>query len=124
MADLYDEIKEYILSIGFTQEDEPETRFRMKLQIPGREMIINDRQFVEPGRIVNFDIIPLGTGAMLDYDNVPISELQGFKIMDNDFWVRSLEDFKFWIERIFQLLNLPIKNKRGQYPGDSAYIPS
>ena len=112
MADLYDEIKEYILSIGFTQEDEPETRFRMKLQIPGREMIINDRQFGEPGRIVNFDIVPLGAGAELDYDNVPISELQGFKIMDNDFWVSSLEDFKFWIERIFQLLNLPIKNKQ------------
>lgn len=112
MSDLYNEIKSYILSLGFVPEGEPDTCFRMKLQIPGREIIINGKHAVESERIVNFDITPLGEGAELDIDNVPIRELQGFKIANNDFWVNSLKDFKFWIEKVFQALNLPIKDKQ------------
>lgn len=112
MTELYDEIKAYLLSLGFTATDENDTCFRIKVQVPGRELIINGQYVVEPSRVANFDVIPLGEGATLDIDNVPICELQGYNIGDNDFWVDSLKDFKFWFEKILKVIDIPAKNKQ------------
>lgn len=112
MTELYDEIKSYLLSLGFTATDENDTCFRMKIYVPGRELIVNGKHVTEPSQLANFDIKPLGAGATLDNDNVPICELQGYNMMDNDFWVDSLKDFKFWLGQIMRVTNLPIKDKQ------------
>lgn len=113
MTPLYNEIKAYLLSSGFTMEGEgQDTCFRMKIHVPGRELIVNGKHVTEPSRLANFDIKPLGAGATLDNDNVPICELQGYNMMDNDFWVDSLKDFKFWLGQIMRVTNLPIKDKQ------------
>lgn len=97
---LFDEIKDYLISLGFSMKD---SCFSIKYSIPGRTIIINGIRKHEQDSLVNFDIISLGEGATLDNDNVPISELQGYNIGDNDIWVETLEDFKFWIENVFQI---------------------
>jgi hypothetical protein len=112
MTALYNEIKSYLLSLGFTSEGENDAYFQMKIQVPGREMIINGRHVTEPSRLANFNIIPLGTGAILDIDNAPICELQGYNMLDNDFWVDSLKDFMFWLEQIMQATNLPVGDRQ------------
>lgn len=113
MNTLYDEIKTYLLSLGFTMEGEcQDTCFRMKIHVPGRELIVNGKHVTEPSRLANFDIKPLGAGATLDNDNVPICELQGYNMVDNDFWVDSLKDFKFWLGQIMRVTNLPIRDKQ------------
>jgi hypothetical protein len=112
MTELYNEIKAYLLSLGFIATDENDTCFRIKVHVPGRELIVNGKHVTEPSRLANFDITPLGTGATLDNDNVPICELQGYNMVDNDFWVDSLKDFKFWLGQIMRVTNLPIKDKQ------------
>ena len=111
MTPLYNEIKAYLLSLGFTAEGVNDTCFSIKVQIPGREMIVNGKHVVEQSKTADFIIIPLGKGAELDMDNNPIKELQGYSIGDNDFWVDSLDDFKFWIEQILQVIGITPKNK-------------
>ena len=112
MTSLYNEIKDYLLSLGFSIEGENCTYFRMKKLIPGRTLIVNGQRMEEPDHWGYFDIIPLGQGAELDEDNNPVKELQGYNIGDNDFWVDSLKDFKFWLGQIMRVTNLPIKDKQ------------
>ena len=108
---LYLAIEEFLISKGFSAPNESCPAFRCKMMIPGRELIVNGRHVTEPSRMANFDIKPLGTGATLDIDNVPICELQGYNMMDNDFWVDSLKDFKFWLGQIMRVTNIPIGDK-------------
>lgn len=112
MTPLYNEIKAYLLSLGFTAEGTNDTCFSIKVQIPGREMIINGKRVIEQSKTADFIILPLGKGAELDMDNNPIKELQGYNIGDNDFWVDSLKDFKFWFEKILKVIDIPAKNKQ------------
>lgn len=112
MTVLYNEIKSYLLSLGFTSEGENDVCFRMKIYVPGRELIVNGKHVTEASRLADFNIIPLGEGAELDMDNNPIRELQGYNIVDNDFWVDSLKDFKFWLGQIIRVSNISIENKQ------------
>lgn len=105
---LYNEIKEYLLSLGFKAEGVNDTCFCMKILLPSRTVIVNGQRVEEPDRWGDFIIIPLGEGAELDKDNNPVTELQGYNIGDNDFWVSSLKDFKFWLEKILRVTNLTL----------------
>lgn len=109
---LYLAIEEFLISKGFSAPNESCPAFRCKMVIPGREMIINGRHVTEPSRLANFNIIPLGAGAILDIDNAPICELQGYNMLDNDFWVDSLKDFMFWLEQIMRATNLPVGDRQ------------
>lgn len=100
MTTLYNEIKDYLISLGFSIEGENGAYFRMKKLIPGRTLIVNGQRMEEPDHWGYFDIVPLGQGAELDEDNNPVKELQGYNIGDNDFWVDSLKDFQFWLEKV------------------------
>lgn len=113
MTALYNEIKEYLISLGFSVEGD-DTCFRMKQLIPGRTMIINDRAAHEPDKWVNFDVVPLGQGAVLDGDNNPVTELQGYNILNNDFWVDSLKDFRFWLAQILRVTNIAVNKNTNQ----------
>lgn len=107
---LYDEIKEFLLSIGFsTVQENDVTIFRMKIMVPPRTLIINGQRMKEPDKWDDFDIVPIGKGAELDNDNNPVAELQGYNIGDNDFWVDSLKDFKFWLQQVVGHSNIQIE---------------
>lgn len=99
MTELYNQISEFLTSIGFEAPNEEHESFRMKRLIPGRTIIINGQRTQEPDKTAFFDITPIGEGAVLDIDNVPTEELQGFDFGGTDIWVDSLKDFKFWFEK-------------------------
>ena len=110
MITLYNEIKDYLLSLGFSIEGENDvTIFRIKRLIPGRTLIVNGQHMEEPDQWGYFDITPLGQGAELNKDNNPVADLQGYNIGDNDFWVDSLKDFKFWLQQVVGHSNIQIE---------------
>ncbi len=99
MTELYNQISEFLTGIGFEAPNEEHESFRMKVLIPGRTIIINGQRTQEPSKETFLDITPIGEGAILDIDNVPMEELQGFDLGGADVWVDSLDDFKFWFEK-------------------------
>ena len=99
-SQLFTDIADFLISICFSRPNGTLKVFRCKLRAPGRVVIVNGRRMEEPDREVDFDIKPLGMGSILDIDNVPTQELQGFNIGSNDIWVDSLEDFKFWLDKL------------------------
>ena len=109
MITLYNEIKDYLLSLGFSIEGENDvTIFRIKRLIPGRTLIVNGQHMEEPDQWGYFDITPLGPGAILNRE-LPDTPLEGFSIIDNDLWVDSLKDFKFWLQQIVGHSNIQIE---------------
>lgn len=66
-----------------------------------RQMIVNGQRVETPKQYFDFTITYLGEGAILDIDNVPTTPLYGYNMANNDIWVDSFEDFKFWIGKIF-----------------------
>lgn len=96
---LYLAIEKYLTSKGFSTPNGNCPAFRCKVVIPGRMVFINGQRMKEESQVAVFDITPLGQGAMLDNDNVPMTELQGYNIGHNDIWVDSLEDFEFWLDK-------------------------
>lgn len=109
MTDLYNQISEFLTSIGFDAPNEEHESFRMKVLIPGRTIIINGQKTQEPDKMAFFDITSIGTGAVLDVENVPTEELQGFDFGGTDIWVDSLDDFKFWFEKATRRSTIPTK---------------
>ena len=109
MITLYNEIKDHLLSLGFSIEGENDvTIFRIKRLIPGRTLIVNGQHMEEPDQWGYFDITPLGPGAILNRE-LPDTPLEGFSIIDNDLWVDSLKDFKFWLQQIVGHSNIQIE---------------
>ena len=92
-TNLYLEIEKFLTSHNFSTPTEDQPAFRCQIMVPGRTVIINGQRMDEKPKPVVFDIMPLGTGAIL---GDPEKELQGYNILDNDIWVESLDDFKFW----------------------------
>ena len=100
---IYDEIHDFLVNNGFSEPTDDLPAFRIQISIPGRTMIINGRRMDEPNKNISFDITPLGVGSLMDSDGLE-KPMEGFNMMDNDFWVESLDDFKYW----FQVINSKI----------------
>lgn len=71
-------------------------------KLPKRQVIVNGEVVDTQDEYRDFVITYLGEGAILDIDNVPTTPLYGYNMAGNDIWVDSLEDFKFWISKIFK----------------------
>ena len=105
---LYEDIKQVILSNGFTvtEQDGHDVFERViEIQGPRQQVIINGKMMENPQqtRKVSIKIQSLGKGAMWDAGEEEV-ELQGFNIGDNDIWVESVDDFMFWIGPLFDKL--------------------
>ena len=103
MSNLFDSISTYLQNKGFvvgTNEKESIT-FSKEFEAPRRQVIVNGQKLVEPVHKVNFVITCLGQGKMYNAGDEE-EELQGYNMADNDIWVSSLDDFKFWMHRIFE----------------------
>lgn len=96
---IYNEISNFLISIGFSAPTDTCPAFRRMVTIPGRVIVVNGRRMEEPDREANFDITPLGPGAILNQE-LPDTPLEGFSVANNDLWVDSLKDFKFWMNMI------------------------
>ena len=71
-------------------------------KLPKRQVIVNGEVVDTQDEYRDFVITYLGEGAILDIDNCPTTPLYGYNMAGNDIWVDSLEDFKFWISKIFK----------------------
>lgn len=96
---IYNEISGFLISIGFSAPTDTCSVFRRMVTIPGRVIVVNGRRMEEPDREANFDITPLGPGAILNQE-LPDTPLEGFSMANNDLWVDSLKDFKFWMNML------------------------
>ena len=103
MSSIYDNIKEFIISLGFVEQADAK-RFVKTITQPGQvqTIIVNGQRSEQrsPDRVVELTISYLGEGAILDIDNVPVTPLYGYNMAGNDIWVETLEDFQFWIKTI------------------------
>jgi hypothetical protein len=96
-SSIYNEISDFLVSIGFSAPDDNCPAFRRVVTVPGRVIMVNGNRMEEPGKEVNLDIMPLGPGAIINGDS-PDTPLEGFGVAGNDLWVDSLNDFKFWMD--------------------------
>ena len=102
MSEIFESIKQWLLANGFTEgtNEEGVTTFTHTFEAPRKQVIINGKRMETPVETYEFVITSLGKGSMWNVGEEE-QELQGFNMADNDIWVDSLEDFKFWIGRIF-----------------------
>ncbi len=107
-SSIYNEISDFLISIGFSAPTDTCPVFRLVATIPGRLIVVNGNRMKEPDGEVTFDITPLGPGAILNQE-LPDTLLEGFNIIDNDLWVDSLKDFKFWLQQVVGHSNIQIE---------------
>lgn len=107
-SSIYNEISDFLISIGFSAPTDICPVFRRVAIIPGRLIVVNGNRMKEPDGEVTFDITPLGPGAIIDRE-LPDTPLEGFNIIDNDLWVDSLKDFKFWLQHVVGHSNIQIE---------------
>ena len=99
---LFDSIKQFLLNNHFVEgtNDKGEITFTRTFELPKRQVMVNGRRVETPVETRDFVITHRGKGSMINVGEEE-DELQGFNMANNDIWVDSLEDFKFWIGRIF-----------------------
>lgn len=102
MSEIFESIKQWLLANGFSEgtNEDGATTFTHTFEAPRKQVIINGKRIEAPVETYEFVIISLGKGSMWNVGEEE-QELQGFNIANNDIWVDSLEDFKFWIGRVF-----------------------
>lgn len=99
------QIEDFLIQNNFVKsyiEDSSETKYTRQIEAPQRQVIVNGHRVETPKQYFDFTITYLGEGATLDIDNCPVTPLYGYNMAGNDIWVESIEDFKFWIGKIFK----------------------
>lgn len=96
---LFDSIKQFLMNNHFVKgtNEREEIIFTREFTVPGKIVVINGQRMDTPAETRGFIITYLGQGEMCDTHQ----ELHGFNMANNDIWVDSFEDFKFWISKIF-----------------------
>lgn len=99
MSEIYNQIRDLILKNNFVEgtNKRGEITFTREFTVPGKIVVINGQRMDTPSETRDFVITYLGQGEMCDTHQ----ELHGFNMANNDIWVDSFEDFKFWISKIF-----------------------
>lgn len=102
MSEIFNSIKQFLLDEGFNEgmNDRNEVTFTKTFRVPGRQLVVNGKKFDEPGHNMDFVITSLGAGTMYNVGEEE-EEIWGFNMSNNDLWVFSLEDFKFWYNQVF-----------------------
>ena len=96
-------IKDFLLNQGFVEGTNSygDPTFTKTFSIPGRQLVVNGKRFDEPAHNRDFIITSLGPGTMYNVGEEE-EEIWGFNMANNDLWVFSLEDFRFWYDQIFK----------------------
>lgn len=98
------QIEDFLIQNRFAKatNDRNNIIYTRPIEAPQRQMILNGQHIETPKQYFDFVITYLGEGAILDIDNAPTTPLYGYNMAGSDIWVDSIEDFKFWIGKIFK----------------------
>lgn len=98
------QIEDFLIQNRFVKatNDRNNITYTRPFKLPKRQLVVNGEVMNTPDEYRDFIITYLGEGAILDIDNFPVTPLYGYNMAGNDIWVDSLEDFKFWTDKIFK----------------------